>query len=135
MGDICIELDVSERRLNRQFRDIVGIAPKYYARVVQMNIVIGMLMSNDKAALTELAHKCGYYDQSHFVKTMQQFFQQSPREFLNSDNCFCGREKKVSETFSFNLNPPWERRGFQREPENPAQDYSLQVSPTASRHQ
>ncbi len=86
VGDICSELDVSERRLNRQFRGIVGIAPKYYARVVQMNIVIGMLMSDDKAALTELAHECGYYDQSHFVKTMQQFFRQSPREFLDSDN-------------------------------------------------
>ncbi|NOX39691.1 MAG: AraC family transcriptional regulator [Alphaproteobacteria bacterium] len=88
VGDICSELDVSERRLNRQFRDIVGIAPKYYARVVQMNTVIGMLMSNDKAALTELAHECGYYDQSHFVKTIQQFFQQRPGEFLDGEHHF-----------------------------------------------
>ena len=84
IGDIARNLDVHERTLTRQFREIVGLPPKFYARVVQMNRVLGMLMSDDQQSLTQLAQDCGYFDQSHFNKAMLQFFQQSPREFLDS---------------------------------------------------
>ncbi|MFY0614629.1 MAG: AraC family transcriptional regulator [Hyphomicrobiaceae bacterium] len=86
VSELCAGLNVSERVLNRQFRDIVGIPPKYYSRVVQLNNMLGVLMSGNAADLTEIAHESGYYDQSHFIRTMQQFFQQSPREFLESEH-------------------------------------------------
>ncbi len=86
ISDIAQSIGVNERTLTRQFRDIVGLPPKFYARVVQMNTVLGMLMSNDDQSLAALAQECGYFDQSHFNKAMLHFFQQAPREFLDGDN-------------------------------------------------
>ncbi len=86
VSDICQQLEVSERHLSRLFSDIVGMGPKYFARVVQVNTVVGMLMSNNEASLAQLAQECGYFDQSHFIKAMQEFLKQGPREFLQGDN-------------------------------------------------
>ncbi len=86
VAELCEQLSVSERNLSRRFQQVVGISPKFFARAVQLNSVVGKLLTQDEKALTELAHECGFYDQSHFIKTMQQFFRQGPREFLNGDN-------------------------------------------------
>lgn len=73
IADIARDLGVSERTLSRQFSEIVGLPPKFYARVVQMNTVLAMLMFDDKQSLTRLAQDCGYFDQSHFNKAMMLF--------------------------------------------------------------
>lgn len=96
--ELCDRLSVGERTLSRRFHKIVGISPKFFARSIQLNTVVGKLLAQDEKALTELAHECGYYDQSHFIKTMQQFFEQGPREFLQGDNhmfhVFIGNARK-----------------------------------------
>ena len=81
---ISDELGVSERQLCRRFRRIVGVTPKYFGQVRQINYTVEMLLSGDAAALTGLALEAGFYDQSHFVKAMHRFFGQGPRRFLNS---------------------------------------------------
>jgi len=98
VAELCERLSVGERTLSRRFLKIVGISPKFFARSIQLNTVLGKLLAQDEKALTELAHECGYYDQSHFIKTMQQFFEQGPREFLQGDNhmfhVFIGNARK-----------------------------------------
>lgn len=78
-------LDVAERQFNRKFTEIVGISPKYYAKIVQVNRALLAMLSNEKAYLAEVAQQAGFYDQAHFVNVMKTFLKKSPNEFLQSD--------------------------------------------------
>ncbi len=88
VSDICRDLNVSERQLRRRFTEIVGVTPKYFAKMLQLNTAMEALFNDDRAHLTKLAHGAGYYDQPHFVRVMQQFHGQGPREFLDSDHVY-----------------------------------------------
>jgi len=86
VADISREIGVGERQLNRRFNQFVGLSPKYYARILQINWVVGLLYANDAARLSEIAQEAGFYDQAHFNRAMQRFFREGPREFLRSDH-------------------------------------------------
>ncbi len=86
IADVCDQIGTSERNLTRLFGNIVGLTPKFFARAVQLNSAIQKLASNDEEKIAALANECGYYDQSHFIKAMQQFFQKGPQDFLEGDD-------------------------------------------------
>lgn len=86
IADLCREVGLGPRQLNRRFRDLVGLSPKTFAQILQINWVVGLLYANDTARLTEIAHDAGFYDQAHFNRAMQRFFKEGPREFLKSDH-------------------------------------------------
>lgn len=85
---VCAEVGLSPRQLNRRFRHIVGVGPKFFGQILQINWVVSLLYSGDTATLTEIAHEAGFYDQAHFNHAMQQFFSEGPREFLQSEHIF-----------------------------------------------
>jgi len=86
ISDICREIGIGERQLNRKFKSIVGLSPKYFARILQINWVVGLLYAEDKSTLTEIAHEAGFYDQAHFNRSVQHFLREGPRDFLRSDH-------------------------------------------------
>jgi len=86
VADMSREIGIGERHLNRRFNHIVGLSPKAYARILQINWVVGLLYANDSARLSEIAQEAGFYDQAHFNRAMQRFFREGPREFLQSDH-------------------------------------------------
>lgn len=84
--DICRELGIGQRRLNRRFTHIVGVPPKLFGQILQINWVVGLLYFNDTASLAAIAQEAGFYDQAHFNHSMQRFFSESPTAFLESDH-------------------------------------------------
>ena len=82
---VCRELAVSQRQFSRRFTDVVGISPKYFARVLQMNKALQALLENDLDYICHIANEAGYYDESHFIHAIHHFFKSSPRQFLNSN--------------------------------------------------
>lgn len=86
VADICHELGISQRQLNRRFAHIVGVPPKFFGQVLQINWVVGRLYLNDTSTLTAIAHEAGFYDQAHFNRSMRRFFSESPTAFLGSDH-------------------------------------------------
>jgi AraC-like DNA-binding protein len=84
VADICRQLSVSPRHLNRRFRHIVGVPPKIFGQILQINWVVGLLYFNDTETLTRIAHEAGFYDQAHFGHAMRRFFNAGPGEFLRS---------------------------------------------------
>jgi len=99
IASIIEQLDVSRRQLDRSFTKIVGITPKYFASILQLNKALEAMFSNDEEYLTALAQKAGYYDQAHFIHVMQKFFNRSPQEFLQSDTelmaTFLGKSRSI----------------------------------------
>jgi AraC-like DNA-binding protein len=102
--DICERLGTDQRTLNRRFRHIVGVNPKFFGQILQINWVVGLLYFNDAATLTEMAHEAGFHDQSHFHRAMRRFFNEGPREFLASDHVlfkvFLGASRRFGPTSS-----------------------------------
>jgi AraC-like DNA-binding protein len=75
-------------RDRRRFTHVVGVGPKFFGQILQINWVVSLLYADDTPSLTEIAHEAGFYDQAHFNHAMQQFFSEGPREFLQSDHVF-----------------------------------------------
>ena len=86
IATICEEVGLSPRQLNRRFTHIVGVGPKFFGQILQINWVVALLYFNDTATLTEIAHEAGFYDQAHFNRAMRLFFSEGPREFLRSNH-------------------------------------------------
>jgi AraC-like DNA-binding protein len=60
------ELGLTERTLERIFRDAIGMPPKGFAR------------------LTRFLHACAYYDQAHFIDDFKAFAGMTPGQFVNA---------------------------------------------------
>ncbi len=100
VSDLCSQLGVTERTLSRKFRETVGLSPKFFARIVQFNTAVALMFADNDAALTELAHECGYYDQAHFINAMKQFMKLCPREYQQGEfhmvSTFIGRSRSTA---------------------------------------
>ena len=77
---------ISRQTLTKRFTKIVGLGPKFYSRVIQVNRLVDLLIGGKKIRLAFLALRAGFYDQAHMTKAMHQFFSQGPNEFLQSDH-------------------------------------------------
>lgn len=80
--DLTQNVGISERHLRRMFKEVVGVSPKYFCKVVQLNTVFELLRSSDSTKLHDLALECGYYDQAHFIHDFNRLIGKSPKSFL-----------------------------------------------------
>jgi AraC-like DNA-binding protein len=98
VSDVAAEVGVSSRHLNRLFSHYVGVPPKYFCRVLQVNRALQAMKENDTKYLTELAQLSGYFDQAHFNRAISEFFSDTPKEFLEKDETmlfeFLGKSRK-----------------------------------------
>lgn len=75
------EQTVSTRQFERRFKEIAGLSPKLYSRVVRFQAATQHKMSGNRD-LTDIAYACGYYDQSHFINDFREFSGYSPKEYF-----------------------------------------------------
>lgn len=86
--DLIINSGVSERHFRRMFKKVIGVPPKYFCKVIQLNAVFDLLNNSASEKLHHLALDCGYYDQSHFINDFKRLIGQSPENFLNGDHAY-----------------------------------------------
>ncbi len=82
--DLAGSLAVSQRQLERGFKNVVGLSPKFFARVQQLNLAFTAMQQDDTATLAALAVEAGFYDQAHFNNAMRAFLGTSPLAYLRS---------------------------------------------------
>lgn len=75
--DLGRELGISERQLQRRFRDALGLSPKHYARLTRF-LHACRSVRGSRRPLTEIAHRHGYYDQAHFIDEFRAFAGETP---------------------------------------------------------
>jgi len=88
VGELGRRHGLGSRAMHRAFLEVVGIPPKHYAKIVQVNAVFGALQAGDHEALSSLAVDHGYFDQSHFIRDFKRFVGASPTAFLRSRSVF-----------------------------------------------
>ncbi len=72
VSDIATKYCISERQLERKFKTLTGFAPKTFARISRFHHALNSYGGSFKN-LTDIAHACGYYDQSHFIHDFREF--------------------------------------------------------------
>ncbi len=78
----------SVRNLERLFKTLVGMSPKYFIRVSRFQKALGLLRRGG-LELADLAQACGYYDQAHFTNEFRRFSGLTPGAFLPGAGSVC----------------------------------------------
>lgn len=71
---------VSQRQLERLFKEFVGLSPRQYARVTRFETAVGNFRK--KVSFTEIALDAGYFDQAHFNHEFLEFTGLHPKGYL-----------------------------------------------------
>ena len=74
---------ISERQLERLYKNQVGISPKKYARLIRLRQARAILKQANKATLAEIAHLTGYYDQAHFNREFKASIGLTPGAYIS----------------------------------------------------
>lgn len=77
--------NLSERQFERKFKEYSGFNPKKYLRIIRFSEACSHYSEMTNKSLTEIAHACGYYDQSHFIKEFKSFSGYSPADYFYGD--------------------------------------------------
>jgi AraC-like DNA-binding protein len=71
---------MSSRYLQTIFLTYSGLSPVLFAKIARFQKSLHLVVGNN-LPLTAIAHHCGYYDQSHFIKDFKFFTGSTPSRF------------------------------------------------------
>lgn len=85
--DLCYLANMSNRTLEHQFKQQIGLSPKMFSRIIRFNQVNKFLKDTATKDWQELVYKYGYFDQSHFIREFKHFFGYTPSQIhLSNEN-------------------------------------------------
>ncbi len=93
LPDIIKELGVSERTLQRRFRDRLGTSPKKLIRILRINHLWSLTSNSGKIDYHDLVFKGNYFDQTHLIKDFKSITGETPDAFFR-------RNLRVARIFS-----------------------------------
>lgn len=79
---------LTQKQFKRVFNTYVGCNPKEFIRINRFNKALNLLHKGINPGFAQLAHECGYSDQSHFIKDFKSFSGYTPLDFLTPDTSF-----------------------------------------------
>lgn len=90
-GDLNIKelqtsLKMTERTLERRFKQTIGISPKLFSRICHFQHSLGQYRKRDYGKLSDIAYENDYADQSHFIRVFREFTGFSPLDFRKQTN-------------------------------------------------
>ncbi len=92
------QLGISQNHLNTQFKRIIGISPKEFARLSRFFHVLRSIDPSQPVDWTLIAHQAGFYDQSHFNKDFVMLAGYSPTDYLRLRRRFCAQNPPQSQS-------------------------------------
>ena len=84
IADLAAMLGVSQRQLERLFKNATGVAPKRLARLVRFQQAARRLYDDPNVNLADLAVDLGFADQAHFNREFRNFSRSTPTEFTSN---------------------------------------------------
>ncbi|KIO77110.1 AraC family transcriptional regulator [Pedobacter lusitanus] len=74
-------LRLSERSLERKFKEYIGISPKLFSRICRFQASLSQLRNHDYDKFSDIAYGNNYADQSHFIRSFKEFAGFSPFQY------------------------------------------------------
>jgi AraC-like DNA-binding protein len=90
--DISNLVFISQRQLEREFKNKVGISPKHYLRITRINEIISFLNAHPVTNLVSVAYHFGYFDQAHFINDFKRITGKIPSMFTKTKAQIIGNE-------------------------------------------
>lgn len=81
LDTLAAQCYLSSKQFERRFKEWSGFMPKLYARIIRFETAMGSY--NGLRPLTGIAHECGYYDQSHFIRDFREFAGLPPARYFS----------------------------------------------------
>jgi AraC-like DNA-binding protein len=81
IDSLVSELNISPRRLERNFLTHVGMSPKLFSRLVRFDRTVRDLAGRGATPWSQFALAHGYADQAHFINEFREFAGVTPAEF------------------------------------------------------
>jgi len=81
LEELTQKLRLSERSLERKFKEQVGISPKLFSRICRFQASLRQLTEQKHDKLSDIAFENDYADQSHFIRSFKEFAGASPLQF------------------------------------------------------
>jgi AraC-like DNA-binding protein len=75
-------LNISCRQLERKVLETIGATPKEFSKVIRFQKALAIKQFSNDLDCTSLAYKCGYYDQSHFIKEFKSITGLTPQNYF-----------------------------------------------------
>jgi AraC-like DNA-binding protein len=94
MTNLCGRLAISERQLERKFKESIGFTPKQYSRILRFQYSKRKFISNP-SSFAEIAFDCNYADQPHFAREFKEFSGMTVSEYASLINKPASEEAKV----------------------------------------
>jgi AraC-like DNA-binding protein len=80
MNSVASRYGISSRYLRNIFLNYSGLSPSLFSKIARFQKSIHLVAGKD-LSLTTIAHQCGYFDQSHFIKDFKFFTGSTPSQF------------------------------------------------------
>jgi len=80
INSVASRYGVSSRYLQKIFLSYSGLGPNLFCKIAGFQKSIHLVAGKD-LSLTSIAHQCGYFDQSHFIKDFKFFTGSAPSRF------------------------------------------------------
>ncbi len=77
VSKIAADLGISRRHFIRRFKRTVGITPKKFSNIIRFQKA--MYLKRLGMNWSDIMFRCGYYDQSHFIKEINHFSGYTPQ--------------------------------------------------------
>lgn len=81
IGNVAARYGITSRYLQKLFLQHTGVTPKLYSKINRFQNSL-QLVKKGEISFTSIAHECGYFDQSHFIKEFKTFTGRTPSDFL-----------------------------------------------------
>lgn len=79
---VAESLGISERHLRRVFREVVGLSPKAFFKLMRFKRALTAAKDGGNPSWSDIAVGAGYYDQAHLIADFRSIAGATPREFL-----------------------------------------------------
>ncbi|MGL5274682.1 DUF6597 domain-containing transcriptional factor [Myroides sp.] len=83
LKEVQLEMNISERSLERIFKEHIGMSPKFFSRIMRFQSSLNLYRNNAFENLTDLTYQSNYFDQSHLIREFKEFTGVSPKKFLH----------------------------------------------------
>lgn len=84
VNDLCSQIGVNGRKMQRLFSEQIGVNPKTFLRNIKLHSFLGLTKDKTQSSLTKLGLEAGYYDQAHLIREFKKTVGLTPSTYLKS---------------------------------------------------
>jgi methylphosphotriester-DNA--protein-cysteine methyltransferase len=85
LQQLCVQENVSARKLERTFNEVIGVSAKMYMRLSRFSRAFKTLQQNELSK-ADITYLYGYFDQSHFNRDFKIFSGENPGSYFQHNH-------------------------------------------------